>query len=316
MRTILFTLLTLALASATAFAQVGGPVLGYVPDGGRVRTVYGIPATAAVGAALDQDRSYAQITISPRQDYALATDANSGEALLIRPGLQTAVLDGTAAGADRIIVSPRGSSVALWFSATSHLQIVKGLPLSPSVQDVDAGFLGTAPGALAVSDDGTWVAGVWPGGVYALGSSGAVNLLPVDSAAASTITAMSFFHLGTDLAIAAPSGVTTIRDIGGSAVPSLVYDSSANPLSPVGIGLSFDNRRVAMADQSGALLSVDLSSGLPQSFDCACTPEGLFGMGGSIFRLTGMRPGALRLFDAASGDLLSAPPAMIAGGQQ
>src|SRR5260370_510514 len=154
MRTILLTLLTSTVASVTAFAQIGGPVLGYVPDHGRVRTVYGIPATAAVGAALEQDREFARIAISPPQDYALAVAVDSGEALVVRPGVPTSQVDGATGGADRIIMSPRGSAAALWFSSTSHLQIVKGLPLSPSVQDVDAGFLGAAPGALAVSDDG------------------------------------------------------------------------------------------------------------------------------------------------------------------
>ena len=185
------------------------------------------------------------------------------------------------------------------------------MPGSPSVRDIDAAFLGAAPGALAVSDDGAWIAGVWPGGVYAFGAAGQVNLLPVDAGA----QALAFLHRRNDLVAAAPGGIFTVTDVGGSAVPSLLYDSSSNPLAPLTIGVSFDNRRVVLTDPSGGLLAIDLSDGSSANFDCACSPEGLFGMGGPIFRLTGWSSGALKLFDAGSGDVLIVPPAQ-SGGQQ
>ena len=304
--------LSVTFGMSPAFAQIAGPVLGYIPDGGRIRPVYGIPAASAVGSALDQGRDLARIAVSPRQDYVLATAADTGEALLIAPGGNAAHLDGAAAGADRIVISPRGSAAALWFSATSHLQIVSGLPAAPSVLDIDAAFRGAAPGALAVSDDGQWLVGTWPDGVYALGAAGQVNRLPVDSNAA----ALAFFHRRTDLAVATPTAILTITDAGGSAVPSVVYDSSASPLSPVAIALSFDNLHLAAADLAGTVLAVDLSSGVPASVDCACAPEGLFAMGGSVFRLTGFSPGALKLFDAATGDVWFTPLAVSAGGPQ
>jgi hypothetical protein len=303
---------SVVLLYVPALAQVSRPVLGYVPDAGRIRPVYGLPASAAVGSALDQSRELARIAVSPGQDYVLATAADTGEALLIAPGGLAARLDGVAAGADRIVMSPSGSAAALWFSATSHLQIVSGLPSAPSVLDIDAAFRGAAPDALAISDDGQWLAGSWPDGVYALGAAGQVNRLPL----AGAVSALAFFHRRQDLAIATPTAILTIADVGGSAVPAVVYDSTASPLSPLAIAISFDNRRLAEADRAGSVLSVDLSSGVSASFDCGCAPEGLFAMGGSIFRLTGLDPGTVKLFDAAIGDVLFVPLAMAVGEQQ
>jgi hypothetical protein len=222
-------------------------------------------------------------------------------------------------------MSPDGSAAALWFSASpgeldakreprrtlaGHLQIVSGLPSSPSVLDIDTAFRGAAPGALAVSDDGQWLAGAWPDGVYALGAAGQVNRLPADTA-----WALAFFHGRPDLAIATPTAILTITGVGGAAAPSLVYDSSASPLSTVAVALSSGNLRLAVADRAGTLLSIDLSSNSAASFHCACSPEGLFPLGGSVFRLTGLDSGALTLFDAATGDILLAPGAASAGGQ-
>jgi hypothetical protein len=64
------------------------------------------------------------------------------------------------------------------------------------------------------------------------------------------------------------------------------------------------------------MLAVDLSSGVVASVDCACAPEGLFAMGGSVFRLTGLNPGALKLFDASTGDVWFTPLPSSAGGPQ
>jgi hypothetical protein len=301
------TALVTMLGLAPAFAQIAAPVLGYLPDGGRVRPVYGIPAAAVLGPAIDIGRDLDRVAVSPRQNYVLATAAGNGEALLITPGVSAVHLEGAAPGADRIVMSPRGSAAALWFAASSHLQIVSGLPLSPSVLDLDTTFRGAQPEALAVSDDGQWVAGAWPDGVYVLGAAGQVNRLPVDAGA----TALAFFHGRPDLAVATPTAILTIAGVDGSAAPAVVFNGS---LSPVAIALSFDNLRLAAADRGGALLTIDLSTSASAALDCSCSPEGLFPMGGSVFRLTGLGPGALKLFDAATGDVLFAPLAASAGG--
>jgi len=44
------TLIFLSLCSALP-AQVGGPLIGYVPEGAHIRPMYGLPAAGAIGAA-------------------------------------------------------------------------------------------------------------------------------------------------------------------------------------------------------------------------------------------------------------------------
>jgi len=46
------TALCFTLASA-AWGQVGGPVLGYLPDGNSIRTIYGLPAAGIVGKKIN-----------------------------------------------------------------------------------------------------------------------------------------------------------------------------------------------------------------------------------------------------------------------
>ena len=73
-----FTLSILALSiGGAAFAQsagsLGGPVLGYVPEGTTIRPLYGLPAAGAIGGTIDAGRAFSQIAISPQQNFAIAT---------------------------------------------------------------------------------------------------------------------------------------------------------------------------------------------------------------------------------------------------
>jgi len=104
----------------------------------------------------------------------------------------------------------------------------------------------------------------------------------------------------------------------------VLYDYSAQPLSPRAIVLSFDNQQAVVADASGKIVNITLSSNASTVTDCGCSPEGLYGLGGAVFRLTGHGVSGrneshteLKLFDAASGAVLIVPPALSeAGGRQ
>jgi hypothetical protein len=93
-------------------AQIGVPTLGYLPEGPRIRVMQGIPGAGAVGPILDVGRNLAQIAISPRQDYILASDAVTGEVLKIVPGGASAsitAIPGASANPDQIVMSPHGA---------------------------------------------------------------------------------------------------------------------------------------------------------------------------------------------------------------
>jgi hypothetical protein len=54
---------------------------------------------------------------------------------------------------------------------------------------------------------------------------------------------------------------------------------------------------------------VNVSSGTTATIDCGCLPEGVFAIGGAVFRLTS---GSVKLIDASSGSVFEVPSA---GGQ-
>lgn len=312
--------------SGAAFAQVGGPVLGYVPEGSSIRTLYGLPAAGAIGPVIAEG-GWAQIAISPAQNFLIATQAGTEQVLLVnlaKPSVSA--VPGAGANPNMIAISPSGTSAVLGFSSPGHLQVVTGLPDTPSVATVDASFLNGPPAAIAVSDDGQWTAGLWSSGAYAFGPSAKVIPLQTDPG----VLALSFFHNNYNLALATAARATMITGIGGANQSSVLYDYSAQSLSPRGIAISFDNQYAVVADSAGKLVNISVPNASANIVDCGCAPTGVFGLGGSIFRLNGAaghkrnaleRSGAnldLKVFDAAGGAVWIVPPALstATGGRQ
>lgn len=311
------------LGSLNAFAQISGPVMGYLPDGGQIRTIHGIAAAGVVSGALDAGRQLSLVEVAPSQSVALATATDNGEALLLIPNasgsaVQMAGVSGAGAGASRIVFSPSGTAAALWFASSGHLQVVTGLNSSLSVRDTDASFAGGDPGAIAVSDDGTWAIASWGQQIYAFGPNGVVNTLPVSGVA----RALCFFHSSTNVAVVTANQVVTISDIGGGAVPKVIWTNPDGAVDSgsqfaVGVAASFDNSLLTVAANTGALFTFTMATGEGRGADCGCAPTALAGLGGSLFRLTGAKAGALKVFDAATNEIWMVPLAVAAdGGQQ
>ena len=297
-------------AAGAARAQVGAPQLGWVPDGARIRPVYGLPASAAIGALVPASQDFSRIAVSPARDYVLVsasqTSAQAGSVSIYTAANGLVALNGAGVAPDILVLSPRGSAAALWFSSINQVQVVTGLPDAPMISQLDASFLGSAPNALAVSDDGTWLAGTWTAGVYAFGPNSQVIQLPI----ADPVTALAFFQGTHDLATASPACVKMATGVGGFAVVTSLLTSADSSLQPVAVATTSDNRTVLLADKSGSVTVVDVGSGAVTTSDCGCQPEGLFGMGPAAFRLTGLQNGAFKLFDAAHGEILFAPLAL------
>jgi hypothetical protein len=304
-------------AAGTGLAQVGAPQLSWVPDGVRIRPVYGIPAAAAIGAAVSADQDFSLIAASPARNYVLVsagpTSAQAGVVSIYTPDNGLVPLDGAGGAPDIVVLSPRGSAAALWFSSINQVQIVTGLPDAPAIRQIDASLLvssmGSAPAALAVSDDGTWLAGAWlsatSAGVYAFGPNSEVDSLPVEN-----VAALAFFQGTHDLAAASASGLEMVTGVGGFVVVSSLLAVADSSLQPVAVATTSDNRTLVLADSSGMVTAVDIGSGAATASDCACQPEGLFGIGPAAFRLTSLQNGAFKLFDAARGEILFAPLAL------
>jgi len=293
-------------SAGAAIAQVGVPQLGWVPDGTSIRPVFGIPAAAAIGAAISADQDFARIAPSPARNYVLVSAAQNGEVSVYTADHGMIRLEGAGGAPDVVVLSPRGSAAALWFSSINQVQLVTGLPDAPAIRQVDASFLASAPGALAISDDGAWFAGAWSRGVYAFGPNREVIRLPIED----HVAALAFLAGKHDLAAAGASGLSMVTGVDGFAIVSILLASADSSLAPVAVAATSDNRTLVLADRGGVVTTVDTASGAVTTSDCGCQPEGLFGIGPSAFRLTGVQSGAFKLFDATSGEILFAPLAL------
>ncbi len=307
------SLLLSAIAAASAWAQVGAPLLGYLPDGARIRPVYGIPAAASVAPPVDLGQDFAQITAAPEREYVLASSAESGQVLRYSAAGLTP-LAGVGAAPDLIVISPRGTAAALWFASISRAQVASGLPDVPAVRDavrnIDTPFRPSIPSALAVSDDGSWLAGSWSGGVFAFGPHGEMVSLPTDG----RTRALAFAPGTHDLAVANGAGIAWVTGLDTQAAVSSLYDPAGVAFHPVGVAVT--SGHVLAADASGTVLSVDLATHAANATPCHCRPEGLFGIAAGVFRLTGIDGGAVRLFDSSSGSVWFAPLQLSEGGAQ
>jgi len=289
--------------------------MGYLPDGGALRTMSGIPAAGSVGAAITPGGAFTRIEVSPDQTQALAVAVDTGAVMLYTIGSGASVaVQGVASAPDRVIFSPSGTAAGLWFSSTRHFQLLNSLSASPAVKDIDFSFTGSNPTALAVSDDGQWMVGAWPFSLYADGPSGYVTVLPVSGAAES----VCFFHGRNDVAAITANQVVLITDIAGAVAPSVLWsmpdepppaDSATAPPVEIAVGLatSFDNRYLSVAGNLGSLSTFDLTAGTSIGVNCACSPAGLYGMGGALFRATSLTDGVVKVFDDASNDVWFVP---------
>lgn len=302
-------LLLSAVAAASAWAQVGPPLLGYLPDGANIRPIYGIPAAASVAGPIDLGQAFSQIAAAPEHEYVLASSIETGHVLRYSAAGLSAV-DGAGVAPDAIVISPRGTSAVLWFAAISRAQVASGLPDGAALRNIDTPFRPSIPAALAVSDDGAWVAGGWSRGLFAFGPHGEMVALPVSG----RVRGLAFSPATHNLAVASGGGLSWVTGLDAQAQVTTVFDPAGEAFHPVGVAVS--GGRVLAADSSGSVLSVDLATRAATSLPCHCRPEGMFGLGAGVFRLTGLEGGSIRLFDSASGAVLFAPLALSEGGGQ
>jgi hypothetical protein len=294
----------LILLAPLAFAQITAPSLGLLPDGAGLRPVIGIPAAGVVGDVLPISQKLGLIVAS--RDYALGVDTTTGDVLRIASDGTASKIAGVLQGPGRIQMSPLGSSAALFFPSVQRIQVLTGLPAAPTLlREIASPFDGT-PSALAVSDDGTLVAGIWPQGSYLLRSTGEVSALP----GVTPLIALAFAPGSSDLAVVSAAAAQIVKDSGLIRIAS--FDT---PISPVAAALT--KRQLTVAATGGSILLFDLASGVSSSLDCQCSPQGLFPLGQSVFRLTGLSNGAFKILDTAQSAVwqvpLAQPPSEVGG---
>lgn len=135
------------------------------------------------------------------------------------------------------------------------------------------------------------------------GTDGSVNPVSIGE----RVVALAFFAQRADLAVAT---VTRLLSVVGGTISVWYQPGVGNgrrlPDSPAGIAVSSDNRWIAAAFHSGSVVTVNARSGIAAKIECDCSPDGVFPIGGSVFRVTSRN---VKVIDASSGSVFEVPSA-------
>ena len=316
MRLHTFVLLASFLRCAGAQPTVTAPVLGYAYDPGlrAIRPVRGIPGAAVLGAPLEIGFVPADASIAPLQNYALAVSRNQAVSLIRwdNGSPSAASLTSTMARLGRIAFSPSGTAAILYDSVSARMQLVTGLPGTPSIQELQpAGS--TAADAFAVADNGTVVLSA-AGSVRSISPD--LNSIPLPLPAG--IVALAFDPAGANLLAATGSGdVYLAQNVTTNFFFRQVYTGDDRTSGPIAVQFSPNGAAAFVANPSG-VATIDLNSGAASAIPCQCTPTGLqpFGPAG-LFRITEISRRPLLLFDGTpSGNRFWFVPAEVRGSAQ
>ena len=306
-------LLSFALAGSLvaqdqpAAQMVRGPVMGFVLDkASGVRPILGVPGAATLGQTVLDKAGLESVTPSAGRDYALAVLSSGRQTVLVRnlsAAPSAAILDVTP-GATRIEVSPSGDAAALYYADTRRVEVLAGLPASPSVAwSIELADLQDGLAALAVSDGGGALlvaragdqAPVW----FVTPDAGQNVLCSVDGS-----PSLTFLTGSLDAAVVDGVAASVVVVRNPKAEPQLTrVGGQAQGISrPLAIAAARDNTRLFVANAEPAgVVSLSLAGEEPATLPCDCTPTGLERMAsGSAFRLSDAGAGPIWLLDASS----------------
>ena len=300
--------------------SMAGPRVGLVidPASGNIRAVEGILGGASIGPAVAPGQSMSGRAVSPRGDYVLAMESEDLSLWAVQPaqtGSGAAVrITGAMRAPDFMAISPAGSHAVLYRNDSAQLQVLSGLPSSPTVdRNIDLSALAGSLTALAVSEDGTAVlaAASGPNGGFVYRITGQGIAAPI--LAATQVSAMAFSSKGD--AAAADAGTNTvwlIPNAAGAAGVSPLAGAADGVEAPVGVAFSDDGSTAYLANaRSNAILVLAIAGGPPRaSLPCSCAVTTLQAVGSGAFRLTESLGEALWFLDTARAEpmLVFVPP--------
>jgi hypothetical protein len=292
------------------YAQISSPQLGLAQsdDGSQIQPVLGLLGSASLGAALALPASVAKVHLAPGQGWALGDDASGGLGLVsLQQGQVGAytLIDGGLAGADLVAFSPRGVSAALLSKQAGSIQVVKGLDKGASLSAQFAlPSMGASLVALAVSDAGDLVAGLFDdGGVYLL-SQGSAQFIT----RAGTPAGIAFLPDQSSLALAdgAAGTVVVIDGIGGSLATRATASIGTVSGSLILIASTADGKSLLLAGLgASSIVRVNLGDLSSSTLLAASSVSRLerFGNGNDFFFSGGGSGTALWILSAGGADL-------------
>lgn len=291
----------LAACIVSAASELTGPSLGliYDADAQSIRPILGIAGASTAGRRIDLGFRVTAAAISPSHEYALVSSGDGSLRLVTFDALSARILE-TTATPDRVVLSPSGSSALFYYNDALAIQILTGLPGAVKVSPaIDISTLRQAPGALAISDDGT----------VALAAVGeAVYVVPVDATAPRSIarvqhaSAITFYPQSHDVLIAddAANSITMLAGVAGRATVQWNF-SDAGLLAPDSIQPAMDRKTIlAGSSKNGTLAIFDPTRTVAPVFvTCQCAPTEVRPMKApSIYQVTEPKDGLSWILDA------------------
>jgi DNA-binding beta-propeller fold protein YncE len=238
-----------------------GPVVGYVFDATQkaIRPVNGIPGSALLGAPLTFAFPVTAAAFSPRGDFALAISGSSVYLLrnILRP-FQAEVLEGEFISAERVILNSDGSVAALYDGEARQIQLLRGLPSTPTVEPaLDLSSLSGKITAIAIDRTGSnvLIAVSADGGALYVASAGQ-PIRPVASFESPSALALAHDDHDVIVADAASNQLTLIRNFAGTPEPAWLAGARDGVSNPVGLAVSSDNRTLYVANAATRTLDV------------------------------------------------------------
>jgi hypothetical protein len=284
-------LVAASIALAQSNGSIDGPVLGMVfdADAASLRLLDGIPGSARLGGVVASEVSTA--AVAANRGFAVAVQR--GAAVLVSAA-GARPLAGARPGAVQAIVSPRGTSAALYFSG-GLVEIFTGMPDAAQLQRTTQ--LDDAPMSLALSDDGEVLLSL------ARGRRGDTVTSHREGGSqvfyqARRVAAMAFVPGRQDALVADAASVKLIRpDLGEQS-------AGGDPAGDVAaVAASADGQRVVVASRTGRVTIHDLQKGTSTSTVCACEPRTLAPLrGNAVFRLNETGNGPMWVLDADSAE--------------
>jgi hypothetical protein len=290
------------------------------PDLGVLRPAIGSASSGMVMGPIDPGMILQLAEMPRRRDYVLAAGGDDSRVFVLKNagGVVTSRAIDLPAAPELIVISPAGSSAAIYYARNNLIYVVTGLPDSPLTDRTVS--MAAERGSLsyaAISDDGQVV-------LAAVETRTSRRLFVESSGFARAagpfrdISGIAFFGAGHD-ALIADRKLSAVYRIGiSSSRPEVTELAGPDDgiSEPVGVALSADNSRAFAVNATGDVLEVNVSGGARPIGSCPCTPSGLSGMPGNArFRLNGLPDTPLWIFDGdkAHADVFFVPVDSSAG---
>jgi WD40 repeat protein len=268
-----------------------------------IKPILGLPGAATIGSALDLPFGFAHVEFSLKGDYAVAVGESLSDFVVVRNLSRNPTLEyifSSDSAIDRIALSPDGTFAAS--NSGNAIRLFSGLSTRPNLESVISSPAGNdSLTALAVSDSGELAASFFDGNkssVFWSEKGGDFKLV----ATSGDVSAMAFLRGRSGIVIADRllNEVALISDL--SSNPSSVrLASEADGVSePSAVELSNSGTKAVVANQSGAIVTIDLAGGASGQLSCGCRATTLRALrGDSVFALTEPSTDPVMLLDGA-----------------